>query len=282
MPGRRPAVPASTPLRAHNPTPRRLGAARVWTFERIDIIAIQHDPSGHRLEPDGSFRVPGRRPQCGFHSASRTQPDSSPLGGRLESGRFSELASSLYSTTLPSINWTRQGLSVSPGDGRQGVSVCGDMAYCKAGTGAISIGFHGGIKKRLSRVEGKAVFACQSLFRADAAMRRRFLYACELSAGAAAVLAGFSSGTGACARGRSGGGAMRFYCGVSAKAMGKPFMHGKGLPLTPTPHRHSGTRKDLTGSDMRRPHCGWPVRSGCISMISTRANVQTRAGAESG
>ena len=151
------------------------------------------------------------------------------------------------------------------------------MAYCKAGTGAISIGFHGSIKKRLSRVEGKAVFACQSLFRAGAAMRRRFLYACELSAGAAAVLAGFNSGTGACARGRSGGGAMRFYCGVSAKAMGKPFMHGKGLPLTPTPHRHSGTRKDLTGSDMRRPHCGWPVRSGCIDTIPPRSIVQTRA-----
>ena len=160
--------------------------------------------------------------------------------GRLESGRLSELASSLYSTTRPAINWSRTGLSVSPGNGRQGVSVCGDMAYCKAGTGAISIGFHGSIKKRLSRVEGKAVFACQSLFRADAAMRRRFLYARELSAGAAAVLAGFSSGTGACARGRSGGGAMRFYCGVSAEAMRWPFMHGKGLRITPTPHRHSG------------------------------------------
>ena len=35
--------------------------------------------------------------------------------------------------------------------------------------------------------------------------------------------------------------------------------------------RHPGTRKDLTGSDL------WPVRSGCIAMLSTRSIVQTRA-----
>ena len=40
--------------------------------------------------------------------------------------------------------------------------------------------------------------------RADAAMRRRFSYGSELSAGAAFVLAGFSSGTGVCARGGTG------------------------------------------------------------------------------
>ena len=35
--------------------------------------------------------------------------------------------------------------------------------------------------------------------------------------------------------------------------------------------RRPGTRKDLTGSDL------WPVRSGCIAMLPTRSNVQTRA-----
>ena len=41
--------------------------------------------------------------------------------------------------------------------------------------------------------------------------------------------------------------------------------------------RHPGRWKDLTGSDKRRPHCGWPVRSCCITMISIRSAVQTRA-----
>ena len=41
--------------------------------------------------------------------------------------------------------------------------------------------------------------------------------------------------------------------------------------------RHPGRWKDLTGSDKRRPHCGWPVRSCCITMISIRSIVQTRA-----
>ena len=57
----RPAVPASTPLRARNPTLRRLGAARVWTLARIGNISIQHDLTGHKSEPVRSFRVPGRR-----------------------------------------------------------------------------------------------------------------------------------------------------------------------------------------------------------------------------
>ena len=35
--------------------------------------------------------------------------------------------------------------------------------------------------------------------------------------------------------------------------------------------QHSGTRKDLTGSNL------WPVRSGCMKMLSIRTNVQTRA-----
>ena len=43
-------------------------------------------------------------------------------------------------------------------------------------------------------------------------------------------------------------------------------------PELPHPRtQHPGTRKDLTGSDL------WPVRSCCISMLPTRANVQTRA-----
>ena len=58
-PGFRPAVPASSPLRARNPTPRRLGAARVWTLARVDSIAIQPDLTGHKSEPVRSFRVPG-------------------------------------------------------------------------------------------------------------------------------------------------------------------------------------------------------------------------------
>ena len=41
-------------------------------------------------------------------------------------------------------------------------------------------------------------------------------------------------------------------------------------PPHPRP-QHPGTRKDLTGSDL------WPVRSCCISMLPTRANVQTRS-----
>ena len=42
-----------------NPTPRRLGAARVWTIERVGAISIQHDPAGHKLEPAGSSVYPG-------------------------------------------------------------------------------------------------------------------------------------------------------------------------------------------------------------------------------
>ena len=71
----------------------RLGAARVWTLARAEIISIQPDLPGHKLEPVRSFRAPGFRPQCGFlsasraagsagiHTALRTQADSAPLGG---------------------------------------------------------------------------------------------------------------------------------------------------------------------------------------------------------
>ena len=52
-------MPPATPLRACNPTPRRLRAARVWSFERIDMIAVQPDPPEHKLDSGGSFRVPG-------------------------------------------------------------------------------------------------------------------------------------------------------------------------------------------------------------------------------
>ena len=41
--------------------------------------------------------------------------------------------------------------------------------------------------------------------------------------------------------------------------------------------QHSGTRRDPSGSDKRRPHCGWPNGSGCIEMLSARTIVQTRA-----
>ena len=52
-------MPPATPLRACNPTPRRLRAARVWAFERIDMIAVQPDLPEHKLDSGGSFRVPG-------------------------------------------------------------------------------------------------------------------------------------------------------------------------------------------------------------------------------
>ena len=44
-----------------------------------------------------------------------------------------------------------------------------------------------------------------------------------------------------------------------------------GVGVVRIRRRHPGTRKDLTGSDL------WPVRSGCIAMLPTRSNVQTRA-----
>ena len=50
-----------------NPTPRRLGAARVWTIVRVEIIAVQPDLTGHKLEPVRSFRVHeccGTRVRC--------------------------------------------------------------------------------------------------------------------------------------------------------------------------------------------------------------------------
>ena len=49
----RQAEPAYTPLRACNPTPRRLGAARVWTLVRIGAFIFPHDLTG--------------QPQCGIH-----------------------------------------------------------------------------------------------------------------------------------------------------------------------------------------------------------------------
>ena len=85
IPGRRSAVPTSAPLRARNPAavplphfPRRLGAARVWTFVGIGRFAVQPDLPGqpqcglHLSEPVKSLRVPGRRGasalirQCGY------------------------------------------------------------------------------------------------------------------------------------------------------------------------------------------------------------------------
>ena len=39
----------------------------------------------------------------------------------------------------------------------------------------------------------------------------------------------------------------------------------------PTPRRHSGRRRDLTGSNL------WPVKSGCTANLPTRTSIQTRA-----
>ena len=50
---------ASTPLRACNPTLRRLRAARVWTIVHIGNIAMQPDLTGHKSESGRSFLIPG-------------------------------------------------------------------------------------------------------------------------------------------------------------------------------------------------------------------------------
>ena len=42
-----------------NPTLQRLRALRVWTLVRVEIIAIQPDLTGYKLEPVKSLRVPG-------------------------------------------------------------------------------------------------------------------------------------------------------------------------------------------------------------------------------
>ena len=55
-----------------------------------------------------------------------------------------------------------------------------------------------------------------------------------------------------------------------------PFSKRNSRISAPSPRRRLNTRKDLTGSDEWIPHCGWPVGSGYIAMISIRANVQTR------
>ena len=39
---------------------------------------------------------------------------------------------------------------------------------------------------------------------------------------------------------------------------------GRGCVGADSRFRHSGIIGDMTGSDKRRPHCGWPGRSGCI------------------
>ena len=56
-----------------------------------------------------------------------------------------------------------------------------------------------------------------------------------------------------------------------------PFSKRNPRISGPAPRRPLNTRKDLTGSDEWRPHCGWPVGSGCISMIPARSIVQTQA-----
>ena len=48
----------SSPLRARNPTPRRLGAARVWSIQQIGMIFIQPDLPEHKLDSGKSLRVP--------------------------------------------------------------------------------------------------------------------------------------------------------------------------------------------------------------------------------
>ena len=63
----------------------------------------------------------------------------------------------------------------------------------------------------------------------------------------------------------------------AAFASRRSFAHSSGIAMRAhtqpahAPRRHSGRRRDLTGSNL------WPVRSGCIVIISTCSIVQTRA-----
>ena len=60
-------------------------------------------------------------------------------------------------------------------------------------------------------------------------------------------------------------------CAKESSTLWTLFTLRRGWVGAYSPRRHPGTRKDLTGSNL------WPVRSGCIAMLSTRSNVQTRA-----
>ena len=53
-------------------------------------------------------------------------------------------------------------------------------------------------------------------------------------------------------------------CAKESSTLWTLFTLRRGCVGAGSPRRHPGTIGDLTGSDKRRPHCGWPGGSGCI------------------
>ena len=60
-------------------------------------------------------------------------------------------------------------------------------------------------------------------------------------------------------------------CAKESSTLWTLFTLRRGYVCAYTRRRHPGTRKDPPGSDL------WPGGSGCIEMIPTRSNIQTRA-----
>ena len=60
-------------------------------------------------------------------------------------------------------------------------------------------------------------------------------------------------------------------CAKESSTLWTLFTLRRGCVGADSPRHHPGTRKDLTGSDL------WPVRSGCMNIISICSLVQTRS-----
>ena len=111
-------MPVATPLRACNPAavpqPHRFAHAtrRLSRFH----TASRTQPGGCAASTPLRACNPAAVPQpLRFAHATRLRA----AWGRLESGRWCEQITSLYSPTRPAINWSRAGLSVYPGGGGQ-------------------------------------------------------------------------------------------------------------------------------------------------------------------
>ena len=59
-------------------------------------------------------------------------------------------------------------------------------------------------------------------------------------------------------------------CAKESSTLWTLFTLRRGCVGAGSPRRHPGTIGDLTGSDKRRPHCGWPGRSCGRSNIAVR------------
>ena len=59
-------------------------------------------------------------------------------------------------------------------------------------------------------------------------------------------------------------------CAKESSTLWTLFTLRRGCAGADSPRRHPGTIGDLTGSDKRRPHCGWPGRSCGRSNIAVR------------